>query len=223
MKKNYTHIGVILDKSGSMGRVRNDVIGGFNSFIEDQKKEEGKASVSLVTFNSQVEEIYNFVDIEYITGLDKNRFRTGGSTSLYDAVGYIINSIGNSLSFLKEEERPEKVLIIIHTDGEENSSKEFTSQQIKDLIAQQEEKYKWKFIFLGANLEAVKGAETLGISKDSTMQFVDSGEGSIALYRTISKKTSLARGVDIDSVEYSSATSFSDKDLADYHNDVNNQ
>lgn len=165
MKENFLSLTFIIDESGSMSSSRHDIIGGFNTFIEDQKKEiKGDVNVSLYTFNDDVKRVLvnkNIIDVEK---LSESNYSPGGMTSLNDAVGTAINEIGHELSKMPEEERPSTVMFVIMTDGFENSSKEFSSSQIRDMIKHQTDKYNWKFVYLGTDITTTQMADDLGIS-----------------------------------------------------------
>lgn len=164
MKENFLSLTFIIDESGSMTSSRSDIIGGFNTFIEDQKKEvKGDVNVSLYTFNNEVKRILVNNNISKVDNLDESKYKPGGLTSLNDAVGMAINEIGSELAKMPEEEKPSTVMFVIMTDGMENSSKEFKSSQIRDMIKHQTEKYNWKFVYLGTDITTTKTADDLGI------------------------------------------------------------
>lgn len=164
MKDNFVKIVFVIDKSGSMGSSRSDVIGGFNEFINDQKKEKsGDVNVSLYTFDSTVSTVFNNKNIVDVPELTMDKYRPGGSTALNDAVGKAINETGFELAAMPEEERPSVVMMVIMTDGEENCSKEFKSAEIRDMIKHQTDKYNWKFIYLGADITTTRMADDIGI------------------------------------------------------------
>lgn len=190
MKSGCTEIIVILDKSGSMSIIKNDAIGGFNEFVESQKKEPGTANVTLVLFNHEYQLVYEGVDIQKVEILSEATYVPSGNTAMNDAIGKTINQVGTRLSNTPEDQKPEKVLICILTDGEENASREYTQSQIAELVKHQEEKYSWKFIFLAANQDAVLAGGKIGISKDSTLNFVANSEGTTKGYRSMSKMSS---------------------------------
>ena len=152
MKKDYTHFSVILDRSGSMESIKDSTIKGFAAFIEEQKTAVGTATISLTKFDDKIELDYAFKDIKEISGLD---LVPRGSTALLDAIGVTLNSLRTRLDEMKEEEQPENVIVVIITDGEENSSKEFSYEKIADKISKTTEQDKWKFVFLGANQDAI--------------------------------------------------------------------
>lgn len=164
MKDNFVKIVFVIDESGSMSSSRSDVIGGFNEFINDQKKEKaGDVNVSLYTFASTVSTVFNNKNIADVPELTMDNYRPGGSTALNDAVGKAINETGYELAAMPEEERPSVVMMVIMTDGEENNSKEFKSAEIRDMIKHQTDKYSWKFIYLGTDITTTRMADDMGI------------------------------------------------------------
>lgn len=186
MKKDLTEIIFILDRSGSMGYLTQDTIGGYNTFIENQKKEEGEALVSTILFDNKYEILHNGVNISDVQPLTDKEYYVRGMTALLDAVGKTINEVGDRLNKTKEEDKPSKVIMIITTDGQENNSKEFNSQQIKDMITRQTEKYNWQFMFLGANIDAVREAESIGIKGMFASNYTANAVGTDSLYRGMS-------------------------------------
>ena len=154
MKKNLTLIAVILDESGSMSSCKSDTIGGFNEFVTSQQKIKGEANVTFVKFSDYYKIINDATPINHVSHLNESNYTPSNSTALLDAVGKTINSIGKRLANTPENERPEKVIMAIITDGYENDSKEFSRKQIFDMVTHQREKYNWQFIFLGANIDA---------------------------------------------------------------------
>ncbi len=193
--ENYVKIINIIDKSGSMQSKIDMAISGFNEFLMEQKKVEGKALVSTVLFSSYNKErtLYEDIDIEGCKYLDKDTYTTDGMTALYDAIGKTINHEIDKLGNLPLEERPEKILCVILTDGEENSSRNFTKDSIKKLINEMKEDFKWEFIFLAANEEASTQAETMGISKGNSYAFTNDAEGLKDAYRGVSYATTSYR------------------------------
>lgn len=180
MKKGLVEIVCIIDRSGSMGTIKSDAIGGFNSFLDSQKKLPGEATFTLVQFNNKYETIYENILINDVTPLTEETYKTMGTTALLDTVGYTIDSIGERLTNIPEEFRPEKVIVAILTDGEENASKNPKYNQkhlIKEKIEHQKNVYKWEFIFLAANQDAFKEGLKLGIDVKDTIQFAASKEG----------------------------------------------
>ena len=196
MKKNLTEIVFLLDSSGSMGELVDDTIGGFNSMIEQQKKEDGEAYVTTVLFDSYVFMLHNHININEIEPMTRRDYVAGGMTALLDAVGTTINSIGERLANTPEEERPEKVIFVITTDGHENASMEFTREKVKEMIEHQQNVYSWVFMFLGANMDAVAEAGNYGISAAFSKTYTASGVGTQSVYECTSKALSDVRGID---------------------------
>lgn len=169
---NKTSITVILDKSGSMESIKSDTVGGYNSFIEEQKKLPGECLVSLVQFNHGVEITYSSKPIQELTvGLEHDQYSPSGYTALLDAIGKAILEKGSELSNLKEEDRPGRVMFVIITDGDENSSRTFTNDKIKEMIKHQTEVYSWDFTFLGANIDTFTVSNSIGISSGKSLSF----------------------------------------------------
>lgn len=168
MKKDYTHIAIVLDRSGSMASCADDTIGGFNTFIEEQKNGQGEASLTLCQFDTVYETVHDAIALKDVPPL---KFEPRGSTALLDAIGRTINDTGAWLKGKPEEERPERVVFVILTDGHENASHEFTRPQIKEMIQRQEGSYKWQFVFLGANQDAIATGADMGIPMSSTLTY----------------------------------------------------
>jgi uncharacterized protein YegL len=181
MNMNLTEIIFLLDRSGSMGGLETDTIGGFNSFIEKQRQLEGETIVTAVLFDNRYEILWNGIDANKVELTDKEYY-VRGSTALLDAVGKTILDVGYRLSKIDDSERPGKVIFVITTDGLENSSREFTYQKVKELIKHQQEKYNWEFIFLGANIDAAEEAGSIGISSDNAYSFQASKAGVQNMY-----------------------------------------
>mgnify|MGYP000944522126 CR=1 FL=1 len=167
MKKNYTHVAILLDRSGSMQSIKSDVIGGFNQLIEDQKKIPGELTVSLIQFDEnlglQYDVINDFSPISEVQLLNESNYIPRGMTPLNDSLAKLINETGSKLASWSESDRPEKVLIVSITDGLENKSKEHTKSSIKELISHQEGIYKWQFMYIGANQDAFAEGSDRGI------------------------------------------------------------
>lgn len=187
MKDNLTEIVFILDRSGSMQALTEDTIGGYNAFIEEQKKQDGEANLTTVLFDDRYEVLHDSVNIKDVKPLTNNEYTARGMTALMDAVGRTINSVGDRLSKMDEADRPSKVIVVITTDGMENASTEFTKKQIKDMITHQTEKYNWQFMFLGANIDAASEAQSIGISPQFASNYCYTKVGTDALYKTMSK------------------------------------
>ena len=190
---NYTHITVLIDESGSMGSLRQDTIGGFNSFIEEQKLVEGKATLSLYTFSTQRKTLFNMAPIDSVSNLDSKSYYPSGGTALLDAMGSAIVDLGASLAALPAEERPGKVLFIVITDGQENSSTDYRQAQIKQLVEQQENEYKWNFIYLGANVDSFHEGATMGVRSANTLNYDPSATGVKDVYTVLSTSVGSSR------------------------------
>ena len=199
MKEDYTHITLLLDRTGSMESIKDDTIGGFNAFLADQQKEPGEASMSLIQFDSvdPYEVINDFDPIAQVKPLDTNTFVPRSTTPLLDAIGRGINDITAKLGNIPEEERPDKVIFVVLTDGHENASREFRDRsKIMEMIKDREENHMWKFVFLGANQDAIKEAGSIGISAGSTMTYASTSGGTRHAFMSMSKGMSKYRGAD---------------------------
>lgn len=203
MKKDYTHITMILDRSGSMSSVANDAIGGFNSFLEDQKKIQGDATLTLVQFDDTYEVLNNFVPIKNVNPLDSVTFKPRGTTALLDAIGRGIKETGSILESMSESNRPEKVVIVIITDGLENASRQFNSNQINEMIRHQKENYNWHFTFIGSNQDAITSAQAIGISAAAALTNSHNAAGVQNSYNSLSASIGNLRGNLTRSLTYS--------------------
>ena len=184
---NYVKALVIQDSSGSMRGLATDVIGGFNSFIDDQKKIPGKFDVTLVQFNSTAAEIFVDRPIQDVAELTSADYQTGGGTALLYAVDWAVKRLGKKLADLPEEERPGKVVVLIQTDGEENMSpREIRREDVKALIEQQQNVFNWEFRFFGANVDAFREAASLGIAAMHTASYSADSKGVRGAYTTMS-------------------------------------
>ena len=195
MKKGLTELVFIIDRSGSMGGLESDTIGGFNAMLKEQQGVEGEAVVTTVLFDDQYELLHDRIDIKAVAPLSDKDYTVRGSTALLDAVGKTISKIREMQKGTAEEDHAEKVLFVIITDGEENSSREYTADRIKARIERQKEKYGWEFIFLGANMDAVVEAGKLGIAADRAQNYFADSDGTTAAYAAMSAvSTSLRTG-----------------------------
>lgn len=195
MREDLTEIGIVLDRSGSMQRIRFDTIGGFNTFIKTQKDVPGDANVTLVVFNDTYDIKLNGVNIRSVKDLTEQSYVPHGCTALNDAIGVTVDTIGKKLSNMSENDRPAKVIITIITDGEENNSKEYTLAQIQEKIKHQKEKYNWEFVFIGTddiNVESV--SRSLNIPKSSTFTFSANAQSTQDMYATLSTSVTGYRG-----------------------------
>ena len=194
MNMNLTEIIFLLDRSGSMGGLQSDTIGGFNAFIEKQRQLEGETIVTTVLFDDRYEILWNGIDANKIKLTDKEYY-VRGSTALLDAVGKTILDVGYRLSQASEEQKSGKVIFVITTDGMENASHEFTYKKIKEIIKHQKEKYNWEFIFLGANIDARKEADNIGIDMNNSYTFEASKTGVESMYQMVCEAVSEKRKV----------------------------
>ena len=187
MKKNLTEIVFILDRSGSMAGLEKDTIGGFNAMIEKQKQEAGEALISTVLFNHDSEIIHDRVPLNRVPMLTDKEYHVRGCTALLDSVGSTIYHIGNVHKYAREEDRPEKTMFVITTDGMENASHRYTYDQVKVMIQRQKERYGWEFLFLGANIDAAREAARFGIAPERAANFHCDSEGTTLNYEVISE------------------------------------
>lgn len=187
MKNNVTELVFILDRSGSMAGLERDTIGGFNSMIEKQKKQEGGCYVSTVLFDNECEVLHDRVKLEDVPLMTERDYTVRGATALIDAIGGAIHHIGNIHKKTHNEFVPDHTMFIITTDGQENASHRYTSDRVKKMIERQKKKYGWEFLFIGANIDAVETAARYGISKDRAVNYNADGEGTHILYESVSK------------------------------------
>lgn len=187
MKKGLTELVFILDKSGSMGGLEADTIGGYNAMLTKQQSVEGDCMITTVLFDNQYELLHDRIDIRAVSQISEKEYHVGGSTALLDAIGRTIHKIGNAQKHTADDFRAEKVMFVIITDGEENSSREYTAEKVKEQIEHQKSKYGWEFIFLGANIDAVETAGRFGISADRAQNFHADSEGVELNFRVMSE------------------------------------
>ena len=187
MKKNLTELVFILDRSGSMHGLEKDTIGGFNAMIEKQKKEDGEVLVNTVLFDSESKVIHDRVPLNEIASMTEKDYRVGGCTALIDAIGGAIHHIGNVHKYIRPEDVPEHTLFVITTDGMENASHRYTSEEVKGMIGRQKEKYGWEFLFLGANIDAVETAARFGIDEDCAVDYKCDAEGTALNFEVLSE------------------------------------
>ena len=193
MRENLTEIVFILDRSGSMSGLESDTIDGFNSMISKQQKEEGDAIVSTVLFDDQIEVIHDRVPIGKVKKLTDDDYYVRGCTALLDAVGGAIHHIGNVHKYARAEDRPAKTLFVITTDGLENASRRYSFKDVKKMIKRQKEKYNWEFLFLGANIDAIKVAGSMGISRDRAANYNCDKVGTALNYQVLEAAVSRVR------------------------------
>ena len=187
MRKNLTEIVFILDRSGSMAGLEGDTIGGFNAMIEKQRLEPGEALVSTVLFDNHSDVIHDRLTLDRIPRLTNREYYVRGCTALLDAVGSAISHIATIHKYAREEDRPEKTLFVITTDGMENASRRYTYEMVRNLIEKQKREYGWEFLFLGANIDAAREAARFGIHPDRAVDYRADHRGTRVIYETVSE------------------------------------
>lgn len=186
MKKNLTELVFILDRSGSMGGLEADTIGGFNSLLDKQKREEGEALISTVLFDNEIQVLHDRVRLEDVAHMTERDYFVRGCTALLDAVGGAIHHIGIVHKYARPEDVPAHTLVVITTDGMENASRRYTAPQVKEMVKRQQEKYGWEFLFLGANIDAVETAAHFGIDARHAANYHSDSEGTQLNYEVLS-------------------------------------
>lgn len=205
--QNYTHIEVILDRSGSMSSCLDSTIEGLNKFIMDQKKVEGKCTMTQVQFDDAVEIHYHYLDISMVPFVNRQNYIPRANTALRDAIGKTITRLGQELAMKPEELRPSKVIVLIQTDGQENASREFSQSQIYTMTKHQQDKYGWEFIFAGTNQDAVTVAASYSIPLRSAIYYSNTDYGTSNVWASVSNTIA-------DSRVYGCAVNFTDSDRA---------
>ena len=185
MKKNLTELVMILDRSGSMGGLESDTIGGYNSMLKKQREAEGEVLVSTVLFDDRIEVLYDRVPLEKLPQMTEKEYYVRGCTALLDAVGGAVRHIGNVHKYAREEDRPEKTIFVITTDGLENASREYSYDRVKKMVERQKEKYGWEFLFLGANIDAIETAGRFGITADRAANYHSDRKGTALNYEVL--------------------------------------
>ena len=193
MKNNITELVFILDRSGSMAGLESDTIGGFNAMIEKQKKEDGECYISTVLFDNVSEVLHDRVKLSDIKPMTDKEYTVRGCTALIDALGGAIHHIGNIHKYARPEDVPEHTMFIITTDGMENASQRYSSDEVKKMIERQKEKYGWEFLFIGANIDAVETARRYGINEDRAVNYNADAKGTGILYESVACAVSNVR------------------------------
>jgi uncharacterized protein YegL len=193
MRKGLTEVVFILDRSGSMSGLEADTIGGFNSMISKQKKEDGEAVISTVLFDDQQEVVYDRQPVKMVEPMTDRQYYVRGCTALLDAIGGAIHHIGNVHKYAREEDRPEKTMFIITTDGMENASRFYTYDRVKYMVERHKEKYGWEFLFLGANIDAISVAARFGINADRAINYECDQVGTSLNYQVMSETITAVR------------------------------
>ena len=201
MKKNLTELVFILDRSGSMAGLEGDTIGGFNAMIEKQKKEPGEAFVSTILFDNVSEVLHDRVKLDAVPKMTDRDYTVRGCTALIDAIGGAIKHISNIHKYARPEDVPEHTMFVITTDGMENASRRFSSDEVKKMIEQQKSEFGWEFLFIGANLDAVETARAYGIAPDRAVNYRADQKGTKVLYETVARavcNTRAGAGINAD-------------------------
>lgn len=193
MREGLTEVVMLLDRSGSMSGLENDTIGGFNSMLARQKMQPGEAYLSVILFDNRSEVLYDRVDIREASPMTAEQYYVRGCTALLDAVGGAIRHVQTIHRYAREEDRPEKTLFIITTDGMENASRQYSLAQVHRMISDAREKDHWEFIFLGANIDAVEVAGRFGVRPDRAVRYEHDAEGTRRNYEAMDKAVSYAR------------------------------
>ena len=190
---NITELVFILDRSGSMSGLEKDTIGGFNAMIDKQKKEDGICYVSTVLFDHESVVLHDRVELKEVPRMTEQDYTVRGCTALLDAIGGAIHHIGNIHKYARKEDVPAHTMFIITTDGMENASRRYSSDEVKRMIERQKEKYGWEFLFIGANIDAVQTAKHFGIGKDRAVTYTADSTGTKVLYETLAAPISAMR------------------------------
>mgnify|MGYP000431315778 CR=1 FL=1 len=193
MKKNLTELVFILDRSGSMGGLEQDTIGGFNAMLTRQKEQEGEANVTTILVAHEVQLLHDRFPLKAVEPLTEKDYYVRGCTALLDAIGYGVEKMVNIQRHLPESERAEKVIFVITTDGLENASKRFSYEKIRRMIEREKEQYGWEFLFLGANIDAVETAKHFGIGADRAVNYHSDHKGTQLNYEVLSEAVSAVR------------------------------
>lgn len=189
MKKDLTELVFILDRSGSMSGLEKDTVGGFNSLIKRQKEEKGDCLVTTVLFNSESRTVHDRISLKEIEEMKEKDYVPSGCTALIDALGDTIRHIKDVHRYIRKEDVPDKTLFIITTDGLENASRKYSSEEVKQMIEARKEEG-WEFLFLAANIDAVETAKHYGISEDRSVNYVSDSIGSRKNYKVLAKTIS---------------------------------
>ena len=186
VKTAFNEIVFVLDRSGSMSGLEKDTIGGYNSFLNQQKQSGTKAVISTVLFDHEIQILHDRLPISDIKELTAKDYQQRGCTALLDAVGGSVSHIHKLHKKLAAEDRPSKTIIVIITDGYENSSKNYTYKKVKDMLSKRQEKDGWEFVFLGANIDAAAEAESFGISRKRAVNYKADSEGTLKNFEMLS-------------------------------------
>lgn len=187
MKKNLTELVMILDRSGSMAGLEADTIGGYNAMLGRQRELDGEVIVSTVLFDDHIDVIHDRLPIDRVPQITEKEYYVRGCTALLDAVGGAVHHIANVHKYAREEDRPEKTIFVITTDGMENASRQYSYEKVRRMVEKEKEKYGWEFLFLGANMDAIEVASRFGIGADRAVTYEADHEGTELNYAVVSE------------------------------------
>jgi von Willebrand factor type A domain. len=190
--ESQTHVTFVLDSSGSMSRIADDTRGGFNTFLMEQREEEGEATVTLYDFDSTVDLVYRESDIADAEKLDTDNYRPGGKTALHDAMARAINETDDYVAGVEAAKTVDNVIMVVLTDGKENAS-ETPQDVVRERVEEHREEHGWEFLFIGANQDAALTAEQMGMDRDKSLDMAHDGDGAEAAQESVSASVSRAR------------------------------
>lgn len=193
MQNNITELVFILDRSGSMSGLESDTIGGFNSLIEKQKKQDDECFVTTVLFDNELETIHDRAELSQIKPMTEDDYTVRGCTALIDAIGSTIEHIGRIHKYARAEDVPVHTMFVIMTDGMENASRKYSSRKVKKMIERRKEADSWEFLFIGANIDAVETAADFGIGRERAVNYHADRKGTSVVYETVAKAVGAVR------------------------------
>lgn len=193
MENKITELVFLLDRSGSMAGLESDTIGGFNALIDKQRKQDGECFVSTVLFDNVSQVLHDRVKLSEIPKMTDADYTVGGCTALIDAIGCAIHHIANIHKYARPEDVPEHTLFVITTDGLENASHIYSSDQVKKMVERQKEKYGWEFLFIGANIDSVETAKHFGIGPDRAVNYHADRKGTAVVFDTVAETVCTVR------------------------------
>lgn len=194
MNLTHTSIGIVIDRSGSMDPLVSDTCGGFNRFLADQKAVPGTADLTMVQFATDYQVVHDCLPLDKVPDLTPQTYVPNGGTALLDAIGRTVNQMGQRLAAMSEADRPGKVILVIITDGEENASKEFTREQVREMLEHQQKKYSWEILYFGANQDVFTVGSSMGIAAASSVSYAPTGRGTQDAYSEMSVRLRTIRG-----------------------------